>query len=132
MLRFNNSPTMALVGEGGDKESIIPWNNSERSKNLWLQTGQALGMLHNQNAVASGGQQLTQAPIQQAQIISPNNIIPINRSNSNVVQVTFSPVYNVSGSQDLEEVEKYARDDKDDLIARISEIQRNERRLGFG
>lgn len=127
-----NSPTMALVGEGGDTESIIPWNNSERSKNLWLQTGQALGMLHNQNAVASGGQQLTQAPIQQAQIISPNNIIPINRSNSNVVQVTFSPVYNVSGSQDLEEVEKYARDDKDDLIARISEIQRNERRLGFG
>lgn len=40
-----SDPTLAWVGEGGDTESIIPWNNSQRSKDLWLQTGRAIGML---------------------------------------------------------------------------------------
>lgn len=42
-----SAPLLAWVGEGGDTESIIPWNNSQRSKDLWVQTGQAIGMLDN-------------------------------------------------------------------------------------
>lgn len=51
------SPTLAWVGEGGDTESIIPWNNSQRSKDLWIQTGQALGMFNKNNEMDSMQQQ---------------------------------------------------------------------------
>lgn len=37
-------PEIAWIGEGGDTEAVIPWNNSQRSKDLWYRTGQALGM----------------------------------------------------------------------------------------
>lgn len=40
-----SAPLLAWVGEGGDTESIIPWNNSQRSKDLWVETGRAIGML---------------------------------------------------------------------------------------
>ncbi len=37
------SPQMALVGEGGSPETIIPHNNSARSRSLWEATGRAIG-----------------------------------------------------------------------------------------
>ncbi|WP_236575979.1 hypothetical protein, partial [Paenibacillus sp. USDA918EY] len=38
------SPTMALIGEGGDDEFVIPINNSKRSRGLYAAAGEALGM----------------------------------------------------------------------------------------
>ncbi|MDR2891594.1 MAG: phage tail tape measure protein [Deltaproteobacteria bacterium] len=37
-------PTLAVVGEGGKAESIIPHDGSERSIGLWAQAGAALGL----------------------------------------------------------------------------------------
>lgn len=38
-----NRPELALVGEGGDREFIIPDNNSKRSHDLYAAAGEALG-----------------------------------------------------------------------------------------
>lgn len=36
-------PELALIGEGGYPESIIPWDGSRRALDLWMQTGQEIG-----------------------------------------------------------------------------------------
>lgn len=38
-----NSPTFALIGEGGNSESIIPHERTPKSLNLWEKTGKLLG-----------------------------------------------------------------------------------------
>lgn len=38
-----NSPTLALIGEGGSSESIIPHDRTPKSLNLWEKTGKLLG-----------------------------------------------------------------------------------------
>lgn len=38
------SPHLGLVAEAGKPEAMIPWDGSNRSKALWQQTGEALGM----------------------------------------------------------------------------------------
>lgn len=38
------SPHLGLVAEAGVPEAMIPWDGSSRSKSLWQQTGEALGM----------------------------------------------------------------------------------------
>lgn len=53
---------MALVGEGGDHEAIIPLNNDKRSKALWEYAGNRMGLLGRQDltpnynlGIAGGG-----------------------------------------------------------------------------
>ena len=48
-----NSPTLAWVGEGGNSESIIPHDNSQRSLNLWEKTGRLIGAYENSNNSSS-------------------------------------------------------------------------------
>lgn len=128
-----SSPTLAWIGEGGDTETVIPWNNSQRSKDLWLQTGQALGMLNESGAMDNIQQQIalktqqnnSPTPITPAQIASTSN------SSNSSIQINFAPVYQVSKSEDLPLVQAHAEKDKDDLYARLEEIARNERRLAF-
>lgn len=127
-----SSPTLAWIGEGGDTETVIPWNNSQRSKDLWMQTGQQLGMLNNQGILSE---------VQQAQVnVQPTNSIinPIqqqqvlgNNSGGSVIHVQYSPSYSVTNSQDLERVKEHAAEDQNDLMAKLAEIQRNEKRLAF-
>lgn len=38
-----NSPTLALIGEGGSSESVIPHERTPKSLNLWEKTGKLLG-----------------------------------------------------------------------------------------
>lgn len=47
------SPHLGLVAEAGVPEAMIPWDGSSRSKALWQQTGEALGMFDG-NSSASG------------------------------------------------------------------------------
>lgn len=129
-----SSPTLAWVGEGGDTETVIPWNNSQRSKDLWLQTGQALGMLNGSGAFENMKQQIalkTQAndspPIRPEQVANS-----VSNQSSQVIQLNYNPQYNVRNSDDLKEVEKHAEKDKDDLEARLAAIARDERRTSFG
>lgn len=49
------SPHIGLVGEAGVPEAMIPWDGSSRSKALWQQTGEALGMLGGGSASGGGG-----------------------------------------------------------------------------
>lgn len=120
------NPTLAWIGEGGDTESIIPWNNSQRSKDLWLQTGQALGML-NQDGLLNDLQKQVQPD---ASIINPQQVA--NNGGGGSVVIEYSPKYIVERPEDLDKIKQHADADKDDLKARIAEIQRDERRLSFG
>lgn len=43
------NPQMALVGEGGDHEAIIPLNNDKRSQALWEYAGKRMGLLGRQD-----------------------------------------------------------------------------------
>lgn len=54
------SPHIGLVAEAGVPEAMIPWDGSNRSKMLWQQTGEALGMFGNM-ATSQGGQSAIQA-----------------------------------------------------------------------
>lgn len=47
-------PTVAMIGEGGDSEMIIPLNSSERSKSLWEKAGNIMGLGSNTQAVGTG------------------------------------------------------------------------------
>lgn len=48
------SPHLGLVAEAGVPEAMIPWDGSSRSKALWQQTGEALGMFDNSPSQSSG------------------------------------------------------------------------------
>lgn len=129
-----SAPTLAWVGEGGDTESIIPWNSSQRSKDLWLQTGQAIGMLNNSGAIENMHHQVSmQMQANKSPAISPSQVAQsVSTSNqSQVIQLNYNPQYNVQNPDDLERVKQHANQDKDDLEARLEEIRRNERRTAL-
>lgn len=48
------SPHLGLVAEAGVPEAMIPWDGSSRSKALWQQTGEALGMFGGEASGDSG------------------------------------------------------------------------------
>ena len=56
-----NSPTLAWVGEGGNSESIIPHDNSQRSLNLWEKTGRLIGAFEKTDS--SNSFTFTYAPV---------------------------------------------------------------------
>lgn len=47
---FVNSPTLAMVGEGGASEAIIPLTRDSNSMNLWEKTGRLLGAFDNSSS----------------------------------------------------------------------------------
>lgn len=47
------SPQMALVGEGGDHEAVIPLNNDKRSEALWQYAGSRMGLLGDESRLRS-------------------------------------------------------------------------------
>lgn len=129
-----SNPTLAWVGEGGDTESIIPWNNSQRSKDLWLQAGQQIGMLNDSGALENMQYQIDmkkQANDQPA--ILPGQVAQSapNQSQPTII-VQYGPQYNVQNPDDLEQVKQHADKDKYDLEARLAELARDERRKSFG
>ncbi len=131
-----SSATLAWVGEGGDTESIIPWNNSQRSKDLWLQAGQQIGMLSDSGAMDKAQEQIAmQTYANENPTILPEQVkgsVNNNQGGNSPIIVQFSPQYNVSKAEDLEQIKQHADQDKDDLEARLNEIAHNERRKSFG
>jgi len=113
-----SAPELAWIGEGGDTEAVIPWNNSARSKDLWLQTGNALGMLNQSNNVPT------------ATNIQPQQVVPKGQGGT-VIHITNSPQYHISGG-DPQAVQQTVEQGNDDLMARIKEIQNDDWRLSFG
>ena len=47
---FVHSPTLAMVGEGGASEAIIPLTGDSNSMNLWEKTGRLLGAFDNNSS----------------------------------------------------------------------------------
>lgn len=47
------NPQMALVGEGGDHEAIIPLNSDKRSEALWQYAGSRMGLLSDESRLKS-------------------------------------------------------------------------------
>lgn len=130
-----SAPTLAWIGEGGDTETVIPWNNSQRSKDLWLQTGQALGMLNNDGALDNIQQQIElQTQANNSHAIRPDQVsrsVGNRNSNKGPIVVQYNPQYNVQNPEDLKRVQEHAEKDKDDLAAKLEEIKRNEERTSF-
>ena len=62
---FVSSPTLAMVGEGGYSEVVIPLNNDPNSLNLWEKTGRLIGAYENKNSSSNSYNEFkfTYAPV---------------------------------------------------------------------
>lgn len=84
------SPEVALIGEAGYPEVIVPIDGSANAMNLWQTAGRMLGVSGAQNAVAP--------------TVSLAPSVPVTTSSNNSgapVQITFAPVINAgNGSTD--------------------------------
>lgn len=49
------SPQMALIGEGGDSEAVIPLNKDKRSQALWEYAGHQMGLLEGRESTPNYG-----------------------------------------------------------------------------
>lgn len=81
------SPEVALIGEAGYPEVIVPIDGSANAMSLWQTAGRMLGVSGAQTAVAP--------------TVSLAPSVPVTSSSSNSgapVQITFAPVINASNS----------------------------------
>jgi len=99
-----SSPQLAMIGEGGDKEVIVPINNSERSRGLWETAGRMLG-------VSSQPQQASTASTSPVFHYSPNIII--------------------QGNADQSTIERAVKFGNDDFEKRLREYEAQQRRVSF-
>ena len=62
---FVSSPTLAMVGEGGYSEAVIPLNNDPNSLNLWEKTGRLIGAYENKDSSSNSYNEFkfTYAPV---------------------------------------------------------------------
>ena len=60
-----SSPTVAMIGEGGYSEAVIPLNNDMNSLNLWEKTGRLIGAYENAGSQSSYNNEFkfTYAPV---------------------------------------------------------------------
>lgn len=121
-----SSPELAWVGEGRFAESIIPWNNSERSKSLWMRAGEKIGMLNNsRNAKSSRGSSRSLA-------VNPRSFSNARNEGGSAIkqEINFAPVYHIDGGNP-KDVRRVVESSNEDLLSRIQSLQKNEGRLAF-
>nr|WP_254612812.1 phage tail tape measure protein [Brevibacillus sp. HB1.1] len=98
-------PELAWVGEGGDKEVIVPINNSQRSLDLWTSAGRMLG-------VGGGGQQ--------------------SAGGGSGIVINYNPSIVVQGGGDVGgQVERALVRGNDDLEKRLLAIFAQKERVSF-
>lgn len=125
-----SDPTLAWVGEGGDTESIIPWNNSQRSKDLWLQTGRAIGMLGEGGMGESANDVLEaeKTPSSMDLIQGANTTNNYDGGGTVIHLVHKGNTVYVQGNDDASEVTRKIEESDAALLERIKRIVENERR----
>jgi TP901 family phage tail tape measure protein len=103
---FVHSPTLAMVGEGGASEAIIPLTGDSNSMNLWEKTGRLLGAFDNSSS----------------------------SSNTNTTfNFTYSPVVNAKDATGVKEVlENDARMSYEQFKGYFDRYQRETYRRGNG
>lgn len=103
---FVSSPTLAMVGEGGTSEAIIPLIRDSNSMNLWEKTGRLLGA-YEKNSSSS--------------------------SSNNTFNFTYSPVVNAKDATGVKEVlERDARMSYEQFKGYFDRYQRETYRRGNG
>ena len=103
---FVHSPTLAMVGEGGASEAIIPLTGDSNSMNLWEKTGRLLGAFDNSS--------------------SSNNT-------NTTFNFTYSPVVNAKDATGVKEVlENDARMSYEQFKGYFDRYQREKYRRGNG
>lgn len=118
------APTLAWVGEGGDTESIIPWNNSQRSKDLWLQTGHAIGALGELNTAGQNAPDWT----------VPSGGNTYNTSNSHggsVINLHNYTTINAKGGVDPDEIERSVNKGNESALETLRRWQHDQARVAF-
>lgn len=126
-----SAPLLAWVGEGGDTESIIPWNSSQRSKDLWVETGQAIGMLGSGTSGESANDvlaaQSTPTSID-SYGVSDSYATTNNNNRDYVIQIEHKGnVIHVQGGNADEVVQKVEESDAE-FFERVKRVIDNERR----
>lgn len=66
------SPQMALIGEGGDHEAVIPLNNDKRSEALWQYAGSRMGLLGDESRLKSINSNMSSYSLPSRQGVSIN------------------------------------------------------------
>ena len=119
-------PELAWIGEGKFAESIIPLNNSERSRSLWMRAGEKIGMLGNsKNARSSRGGSNPLA-------VNSKSFSSSRAEGGRSVhqEITFAPVYHIDGGNP-KDVQRVIEESDEDLLTRIKNLNKNEGRLAF-
>ncbi len=117
-------PTMALVGEGGDEEYIVPINSSSRSRQLWQEAGSKLGMLgksEKSNNFAGKAQGLTSS------VAKTNN----SSSSSIAPQYVFAPTINVANSSVKEGINDALRSGLKEFKSLAEQLAHENRRVSL-
>lgn len=125
-----SDPTLAWVGEGGDTESIIPWNNSQRSKDLWIQTGRAIGML-GEGGMGESANDVWKAENTPSSMDLMNNAPTTNNYDNGGTVIYLEHKGNtiyLQGNENAEEVARKVEESDAQLAERIKRIVENERR----
>lgn len=103
---FVHSPTLAMVGEGGASEAIIPLTGDSNSMNLWEKTGRLLGAFDNRSS---------------------------SSNSNNTFNFTYSPVVNAKDAAGVKEVlENDARMSYEQFKGYFDRYQRETYRRGNG
>lgn len=117
-------PELAWIGEGGDTEAVIPWNNSQRSKDLWMATGDALGMWDT-----------SEPEDNPFDFDSPNYAFNGNGSSegegSTIIHLTDSRQVVIQGNTDPGQVEREMNKSNQSLLDRLEEEYKNKKRGDF-
>lgn len=71
------SPTLAMIGEGGNSESIIPLTKNANSLSLWEKTGRFLGAYDSRENLSNG---LSEFNFTYAPVIHANNVAGVEEA----------------------------------------------------
>ncbi|MFC9776225.1 phage tail tape measure protein [Paenibacillus chitinolyticus] len=96
-----SSPTIAWIGEGGDREVIIPINNSDRSRGLYAAAGRMLG------------------------------VSPAGSASSGSGAFVFNPSYNFYGNADQAAVQQMEQRTRRDFEREFNTYLRQKARVSF-
>lgn len=135
-------PTLSWVGEGGDSEGIIPINNSQRSADLYNQVGEELLAAGNTGIGAGGEGQERAASIRRAQTaaelqdqvkswLKTTVNVRNEETGSRSQAVTYSPVFNISGSANESDLRRVAAESYTQFKNYMSRYARDNARLSY-
>lgn len=112
-----DSPTLTWVAEAGDKESIIPWNSSERSYDLWKQTGYAIAEARGEDVFSDFNENTVDPDSFSGNIFDYS---PVSQSNSQSTDIittnTRSVVIKLEGGGEIQVPNSLTREDIMNLL----------------